>query len=82
MDFSLYPGSAGYFGFEKSYKPKPKTTAKSIRGERNVLRGRQLTDDEDDDGKYPSGIQLYLQPPIMDITLEMFEDLVVQRLKV
>jgi len=34
------------------------------------------------EGDYPSAIQLYQQPPTMDISLEMFEDLAVQRLKV
>ena len=34
------------------------------------------------ESNYPSGLQLHLQPPTMDISLEMFEDLAVQRLKV
>ena len=34
------------------------------------------------DGRYPSAVQLYPTPPTQDISLESFEDLAVQRLRV
>ena len=81
MDF----GSAGAnrsFGSNKSFgtPTRNKGGAKTVRDERNLLRGRLLTGEGE--GDYPSAIQLYQQPPTMDISLEMFEDLAVQRLKV
>lgn len=50
-----------------------------MRDERKFQKGRKLNAENE---KYPSAIQLYLQPPTMDISLESFEDLAVQRLKV
>jgi len=81
MDF----GSAGLnrsSGANKSFGTPSRTKggAKSIRDQRNQVRGRLLTGEEG--GDYPSALQLYLQPPTMDISLESFEDLAVQRLKV
>lgn len=82
MDFGAPAGANRSIGSNKSFgtPTRNKGAAKTIRGERNLLRGRQL--DTEEESKYPSGIQLYLQPPTMDISLEMFEDLAVQRLKV
>ena len=34
------------------------------------------------DRKYPIAIHLYLQPPFVEISLESFEELAVERLKV
>eukprot|EP00092_Neocalanus_flemingeri_P011576 GFUD01012477.1.p1 GENE.GFUD01012477.1~~GFUD01012477.1.p1 ORF type:complete len:562 (-),score=199.08 GFUD01012477.1:87-1772(-) len=81
MDFGSAGGNRS-FGSNKSFgtPSRNKGGAKTIRDERNLLRGRLLTAEEE--GGYPSAIQLYLQPPTMDISLEMFEDLAVQRLKV
>ena len=79
MDF----GSAGAnksTGSNKSFgTPSRKKGYRSIRDERNQTRERIFTNGG---AEYSSALQLYLQPPIMDISLEMFEDLAVQRLKV
>jgi len=68
-------GSNSSFGTPKGKRGAPRT----VRDERNFMRGRKLNPEIE---KYPSAIQLYLQPPTMDISLESFEDLAVQRLKV
>ena len=50
---------------------------------RNANRKTLLTQDGmETDERYPSGLSLYSSPPVGDISLEMFEDLAVLRLRV
>ena len=79
MDFSSSANRS--FGSNKSFgtPSRSKGGSRTVRDERNLMRGRKLSPEDE---KYPSAIQLYLQPPTMDISLESFEDLAVQRLKV
>ena len=82
MDFGSAAGRSRSSGANISFGTPSRTKggAKSIRDQRHQIRGRLLTGQEDRD--YPSALQLYLHPPTMDISLEMFEELAVQRLKV
>jgi len=79
MEFSSSANRS--FGSNKSFGTpnRSKGGSRTIRDERNLMKGRKLSPEDE---KYPSAIQLYLQPPTMDISLESFEDLAVQRLKV
>jgi len=74
-------GSSSNKSFNNSFGTpnRAKGGARTVRDERKFQKGRKLNAENE---KYPSAIQLYLQPPTMDISLESFEDLAVQRLKV
>jgi len=63
----------------KSFGTPSRSGVRSIRAERNLLKSKRIFNGE---ANYPSALQLYLQPPTMDISLENFEDFAVQRLKV
>ena len=75
MDF----GSAG----NRSVHGTPNRMKRNNRDLRNANRKTLLTQDGmETDERYPSGLSLYSSPPVGDISLEMFEDLAVLRLRV
>ena len=53
----------------------------NIRDTRNLTK-RTLMGEDTLDERYPSALNLYPVPPTQDISLELFEDLAVQRLRV
>ena len=75
MDF----GSAG---LNRSSNGTPNRVRGRNFRDRNTLHKRHILDGSSDEGKYPAALQLYPVPPVKDISLESFEDLAVQRLRV
>ena len=74
MDF----GSAG----SRNGTPSTGKRSHNIRDSRNLTKRVLLAGDRGDTGAYPAALNLYPVPPTQDISLELFEDLAVQRLRV
>ena len=76
MDF----GTAG----SRNGTPSTGKRTHNIRDTRNLTKRVLLAGDRGDTGAgaYPAALNLYPVPPTQDISLELFEDLAVQRLRV
>ena len=72
------------FGTAGSRNGTPSTGKRShnIRDSRNLTKRVLLAGDRGDTPAYPAALNLYPVPPTQDISLELFEDLAVQRLRV
>jgi len=72
------------FGTAGSRNGTPSTGKRihNIRDTRNLTKRVLLAGDKGDTEAYPAALNLYPVPPTQDISLELFEDLAVQRLRV